>query len=331
MKKKEDFHPFPFFEHSLVQTVVGSYFNFDRLPLSKTELIDLPDGDKMAAEVTTPENWKENDLTVMFLHGLCGSHNSTYLVRMTKRVLGHGFKSVRLNMRGCGSGRGLAKKFYHCGSSTDILNVVTHFKKKFPQSPIVLVGFSLGAHIVLKMAGELEEKAKDLVQEVYAVSPPLKLVSSMRLFCHPNNKRFDQYFTKLLVDNIYYLQKKFPEIGNFVFPEDATLLDFDELYVAPRVGFSSAIEYYQKCSSFPLIPKIQIPAKLLFSIDDPIIDPHDIEEIDLPSNIQVFKTDRGGHLGFLGVPGKRYGFRWMDSLLMDWILEFWQRFKAENA
>jgi predicted alpha/beta-fold hydrolase len=331
MKKKEEFEPFPLIENSLAQTVIGSYFNFQVVHGSITEFVQLPDRDLIAMEVATPKGWKEEDLTVVFLHGLCGSHKSAYLIRMTKRVLKQGYRSIRVNMRGCGSGRGHAKKFYHCGSSDDIFHVISHIKNKHPNSPIILIGFSLGGHIVLKMTGELGERAKQYVEQVYAVSPPIKLVSSMRLMCHPNNRLFANYFVKLLIDNVKFLQKRFPEIEQFQFPENMTLLDFDEMFVAPRVGYSSAFEYYRHCSSLHLIPKITVPCKILFAIDDPIIDPHDIEEIELPSNVEIFKTDRGGHLGFLGMPGKTYGFRWMDSLLMSWIKQFSHGFKAKNV
>lgn len=331
MKKKENFEPFPLMHDSFAQTIIGSYFNFHRIVGSKTELVALPDGDKMAMEVVTPNNWKEKDLTVVFLHGLCGSHNSAYLIRMTKKVVKQGFRSIRVNMRGCGSGKGLAKNFYHCGSSDDILQVLKHIKNKTPHSPIVLIGFSLGGHIVLKMTGELESNAPEFIEQVYAISPPVKLVSSMRLICHPDNRIFEKYFVGLLVDNIKYIEKTFPDVEAFEFPKNLTLLDFDELFIAPRVGYPSAFEYYRQCSSLPLIPKIQVPCKILFAQDDPIIDPHDIEEVDLPSNIEVFKTDRGGHLGFLGMPGTEHGFRWMDSLLMSWIKDFWSGFREEKA
>ncbi len=331
MKKQENFEPFPLLEGSLSQTLVGSYFNFHMLPDSKTELITLPDGDIMVIKVSTPKEWKKDDLTVVLLHGLCGSDKSPYLIRMTKKLVKIGIRSIRINMRGSGSGKGLSRQFYNCGSSNDIKHVIEHIKLKSPESPILLIGFSLGGHIVLKLAGELAENAPNLIQQVFAVSPPIKLVSSMRLLCHPNNRLFERYFVKLLTENVAYLQKKFPDIEPICFPKDLTILDFDELYVAPRNGYSSAFEYYKKCSSLHLIPNITIPSKILFAEDDPIIDPNDIEEVEIPSHIEVFKTDRGGHLGFLGRPGKDYGFRWMDSLLLSWIKSFWSDFKVKKV
>jgi predicted alpha/beta-fold hydrolase len=331
MRKEENFKPFPWMESSLTQTIVGSYLNFHYVTGSVCEYVNLPDNDIMAMQITTPKGWKETDLTVVFLHGLCGSEKSPYLVRMTNRVIQHGIRSVRLNMRGCGSGKGLAKNIYHCGSSDDIYHVIKQIKSKTPKSPIILIGFSLGGHIVLKLSGELKENAKEYLDAVVAISPPVNLLSSVRLISHPDNRLFEQYFAKLLIDNVKYIQKKFPEIEKFDFPEEMGLLEFDEYFVAPRIGYKSAFEYYQACSSLPLLPDITIPGKILFAKDDPIINPHDIEQVKLPSTLDVLHTGQGGHLGFLGLPSKEHGFRWMDGVLMNWILDYWNQIRVKNG
>ena len=319
MHKKHSFNPIPFFQDHFSQTILGSLFNFTPYMDSKTEYVRLPDGDLITLEVATPKGWKESDPSIMMVHGLCGSHKSPYLIRLTKRLLKRGIRSIRLNLRGCGSGKGLAKKFYHCGISEDIKAALYHMKGKYPDSNMILIGFSLGGNLVLKTAGELKEDAKNYIDAVYAVSPPIKLVSSMRLLGHPNNRFFQNYFIRHLVNDVSELHRTFPGLEEVSFPSDLTILDFDELYIAPRVGYSSAFEYYKHSSSIYLIPDIRVSCKILFAEDDPIIDHHDIDEVKLPSCVEVYKTDRGGHLGFLGLPNKTYGFRWMDGLLLSWI------------
>jgi predicted alpha/beta-fold hydrolase len=39
----------------------------------------------------------------------------------------------------------------------------------------------------------------------------------------------------------------------------------------------------------------------------------------LPANVQVLCTRHGGHLGFLGWPGRPGGYRAMDAQLLAWI------------
>ncbi|MDN3505298.1 MAG: alpha/beta fold hydrolase [Rhabdochlamydiaceae bacterium] len=322
MHKKEPFNPIPFMSGNFSQTVFGSLFNLNLFLNSKTEYVRLDDGDLVTLEIVTPKNWKPTDHTVMLVHGLCGSHKSPYLIRMAKRLTRMGIRSVRMNLRNCGSGKGLAKHFYHCGLSGDIGACLKHLKKKNPNSPTVLIGFSLGGNLVLKLAGELGSEAHKYMDQTYAVSPPIKLVSSMRLLSHPNNKMFHQYFIRHLVSDVYQLHNSFPELETITFPNDLSILDFDELYIAPRIGYSSAFEYYQKSSAIHVVPDIKIPCKILFAEDDPIIDHNDIDGVPLPKNVEIFKTDRGGHLGFLGVPNSTYGFRWMDGLLISWIKQF---------
>lgn len=325
MHKKESFDPFPFLTDYLSQTVLGSLVNWHFLMHSSTEYVRLKDGDLIAMEVATPKTWKPTDPTVALVHGLCGSHRSPYLIRLTRKLIKLGIRSVRINLRGCGSGKGLAKQFYHCGSSIDVGEAIAHLKKETPESPVILIGFSLGGGLVLKLIGDLAEKAIGLIDCTYAVGPPIKLVSSMRLLSHPNNRLFHQYFIRHLVSDVCHLHSSFPELEPVHFPNDLTILDFDELYIAPRLGFSSAFEYYNACSAIHVMPKIQIPCRVLFAEDDPIIDHSDIDEVLLPDNVEIFKTDRGGHLGFLGSPNRTYGFRWMDGLLLSWIKQFFKQ------
>ncbi|MCI5053161.1 MAG: alpha/beta fold hydrolase [Simkaniaceae bacterium] len=319
MEENNYFKPFPLLSGYHGQTILGSLLNIGLFLSSKTEYVELPDKDEIAVEVSTPKRWKPDKPTVVLLHGLCGSHRSPYLVRLVKKLMRRGIQSVRMNLRGCGSGRGHARNFYHCGSSPDIIAVLEYMKKKYPDSPLILIGYSLGGHLVLKTAGELGDRGPELLEQVISVSPPVNLITSMRLLSNPKNRMYERYFLRHLLDSIYDLHALFPDLPPVSLPPDLTVFDFDELYVAPRLGFRSAFEYYKNCSSLPLIPNIRIPTHILFSKDDPIIDPHDIDTVKLPNCVEVTKTDHGGHLGFLGAPGTQHGFRWLDSMLLKWI------------
>lgn len=322
MSQELPFDPFPFTDNPHRQTIISSFFNFLFEPSSQQKLVPLPDGDKISLEITTPPQWKPTDLTVMFVHGLCGSHKSPNLVRMAKRLEPLGIRTVRYNMRGCGSGKGLAKHAYHSGRSEDIFECIKALKKEHPDSPLVLVGFSLGGNIVLKLAGELNTIAAPFLAGVIAVSPPVELYSSVQMLGSEANAMYEKYFYRLLRADAHYRHKKFKDLPRIRLPRNLKLYEFDQLYTAPICGFSSAIDYYNKCSASHVVSDIAIPCKVLLAEDDPIISSASLDSYNLPQNVSVFKTKKGGHMGYLGTSEGSTGFYWLDSLLVDWIREF---------
>lgn len=317
MKKQLNFHPFFLFQSAFYQTLMGSFLNITFEPKSKYHEISLPDGDKITMEETFGDNWDKNKSTIVIVHGLCGSHRSPSLVRITRKFVERGYRVIRINLRGCGSGRDLAKKTYHCGISEDIFEALRVIKKETPGSRVILMGYSLGGNIVLKLAGELKENASEFFQEVIALAPPIDLEASVRLFDMPKNKIYLKYFTGLLKEDFEYRKKNNAIYENYFLPPDMNMSDFNRLFIVPFFGFKDVEEYYYKCSSKNVIKDIKVPAKVLISKDDPIISHESFNEISIPENMEVYLTEKGGHLGFLANP--KEGFHWLDYLLLDWI------------
>lgn len=322
MSQELPFEPFPFVSDPHHQTIIGSFFNILFEPLSERKLVHLPDGDTLSLEITTPKSWRERDLTVLMVHGLCGSHKSPYLVRLTKRLESQGIRVVRINMRGCGSGKGLAREMYHGGRSGDIFEAIKQLKGDTPHSPFLLIGFSLGGNIVLKMTGELSDLAKDFLVGVIAISPPVDLYSSVVMIGHPDNAMYEKYFISLMRADVHYRHKKFKDLPRVRLPKKLKFYEFDQLYTAPYYGFRDAKDYYDKCSSAQFVPDITIPCKILLAQDDPIVSACSLDHLELPFNVDVFKTKRGGHMGYLANPTDGKGLYWLDALLLDWIHNF---------
>ena len=318
---QEDFKPLMFFKGPHAQTILGSLTSFSKAPKAERVYVTLPDKDRLTFEICCPKNWKSSDPTIVFVHGLCGSHKSNYLQRLTNKFNKKGVQSIRINLRGSGSAKGCAKYVYHSGSSEDIHYALNEIKERFPKSPITLAGFSLGGNIVLKLAAELGSAAKKLFSNVIAVCPPIDLKNSVQLISMPRNKMYERYFIRLLRQEVHYRHKAFslPEIS---LPKNMSVFEFDEYYIAPQIGFKSALDYYEACSSIKKLNKILVPTQILFAEDDPIIDCSIIDNEDLPKHIQIVKTKHGGHLGFLSTPFSKTGFRWLDYILLKWVEKF---------
>lgn len=321
MSQELPFDPFPFIDDPHKQTILSSVLNFLFDPPSVQKIVPLPNGDNISLEITTPREWQPTDLTVFFIHGLCGSHKSPYIVRMTNRLVPLGIRVVRYNMRGCGSGRGLSKHSYHSGQSDDVFECIKALKIEHPASPIALVGFSLGGNIALKLTGELGTLAHPFIKKTIAVSPPVELYSSVQMIGEPVNAMYEKYFYRHLRAEVHYRHNKFKELPRVYLPRGLKLYEFDQIYTAPANGFSSAMDYYNKCSASHVVGDIAIPCKILVSKDDPIISPDSLDKFDLPSNVSLYKTKKGGHMGYLGTSEGKKGFYWLDNLIVEWLTE----------
>lgn len=314
----------PLIKSPYCQTIIGATVSFERAPPSRTHYVKLWDNDLLSLEISTPKGWGEKDWTILMVHGLCGSHKSHYIKRLAKRFFKSGMQVVRVNLRGCGSGRGLARGIYHSGCSGDVLEALKDMIHHFPHSPKILLGFSLGANVSLKLAGELKKDGGDYLKSVIAIGPPADLLASARLFNHPKNQIYAKYFLRLLLNEVHFRHTHFKDLPPHNLPPTISLNDFDELYVAPRANFSSALEYYVHCSSKRVVPDIDIPTKILFAKDDPIIRAHALDNIKIPPKVDVFKTNHGGHIGFMGQNILKE-FRWMDNVIVNWVEEVRQK------
>lgn len=319
MHREIPFEPYSLLHKPFHQTVLGVAFHFCREPPSKQKIISLPDGDKLSLEISKPDAWQDGDPIVVLVHGLCGSHKSPNPQRMAKQLYEIGIQSVRFNMRGCGSGRGLAKGIFHAGKSDDLFAAVKVIRKENPRSPITLIGFSLGGNVVLKLAAELGSLAEPFFQQVIAASPPIDIYQSVRMFQEPENQFFERYFYKALRRDVYYRHKKFKDLPRVELPRFLKIYEFDQIYTAPMGGFKSVEDYYNKCSSIHIIENVGVPCKVLLAEDDPIISPKSFDGILLPDCMEIYKTKKGGHLGYLGRPRSGRGLHWLDSLLIEWI------------
>lgn len=318
--KLNKFYPFPFARSGFWQTIYGNYW-----PILKPSNPDcfhhvrLHDGDILVIAENRPKEWKPGQRIMLLVHGLTGSHQSTYMQRMCRRMYKKGFLVLRLNLRFCGPGRGLARKAYHAGVSEDTREVLEWIKAHYPGSPVTQIGFSLGGNVTLKMAGEDGSRPSGLLDSIVAVSPPVDLEASSLRMASPENQLFERVFVKHLVKDTKLMLDTFPDMERFEIPKEPSLRAFEELFATHRAGFKSAKDYYEQCSSMNYIPEIKIPTLILSSIDDPVVDGRALTDIPHGDNVDIILTDKGGHVGFLGFGTTYDEVRWSDQAVARWI------------
>lgn len=241
------------------------------------------------------------------IHGLSGSHQSSYMIRMARKLYQKGYKVVRINLRDCGSGSGLSKKPAGAGNSKDVLKVLQQLKAHTPHSDIVLIGFSLGGNTTLKLAGELGEEAHKLVKTFIAVCPPLELEETAKLIQKPDHGLYHHY----------YLSRMLRQSKPWIKEPIHSIQEYDDKITAPIWGFKDSHDYYTQCSSMRFIDRIRTPTHILFAEDDPFVSLVPLSTITIPSCVKVSTTTHGSHLAFLG----RTSWQWLDEVLLKWIEE----------
>ena len=307
--KKLNFKPLFGLSSKHLQMIISTYIPIGRAPPSNQWLVDIGNGDKLSCEVSIPLNWKRDNKTIALIHGLGGSHTSRYMVRIARKLYQNGSKVIRINLRGCGSGKGLSKLPYSAGNSHDILKVVQALKKETPDSEISVIGFSLGANIALKLAGELGIDAEKLVKTFIAVCPPLDLEHTVLSIQQKRNYLYHQYYLKKISEQARpWTTQKFPSI-----------YAFDDKITGPLWGFSGAQDYYHSCSSKHFLNQIHVITHILCAEDDPFVSINFLKDIPLPNHVQLWATEYGSHMGFLGRTDQAWKFQWMDQLLLNWI------------
>lgn len=306
-----DFFPSPVMSSPHFQTIVPTLFNIKgEEPPSASFFILLEDGDVLCCKMSTPSSWNSKQKTIVIVHGLGGTDGSSYMVRMSRKFYRAGYRTIRLNLRGSGPAAHLARRPYHGGTSQDLFHTLRVLKQQSPDSPIVLIGFSLGGNIALKLIGELGEEINSLIEYTIAICSPLDLTRTIQLLLTQSNRFYHHYYLNGL-QKMATRWLKGQQVNS--------MIDFDNAVTAPQWGFQDAFDYYRQCSSISFLPFIRHPCHLIFAADDPFVDYQVVLKSSRTSSVKIWLSQYGGHMGFWAWTGKEHGYFWLDRLLLEWV------------
>lgn len=292
-----------------LQTVAGTVLRTPaRLPLRR-ERLELADGDFVDLDwldaPPAPEASAARPL-LLVLHGLEGSSEATYARGLLREALVRGWDGVCLNFRSCSGEPNRLLRSYHSGSSDD-LDLVLSLLRPRRAGPLFCAGVSLGGNVLVKWLGEQGEAASNRVAAAVAISAPFDLDLCARALDGPGPWAFAyrQRFLRTLVAKAGAKALRFPaQLVAARLRGLRTLRAFDEVFTAPVHGFAGAADYYARCSSGPLLPRVRVPLLLLSALDDPFIPPAALPVQAAKANplVTLELSDHGGHVGFVDGP-----------------------------
>lgn len=296
--------------------------------LHRRQRIELSDGDFIDVDWHDPPGQlpatATNGTIVLLIHGLCGCSRSSYIQSVQHQLGQAGYLSVAMNLRGSSGEVNRLARAYHSGVTEDLSEVFAALRQQLPGQQFVVVGFSLGANLLLKWLGETG--ITDPVAGAVAVSTPFNLRLCSQAMQGGLSQLYGRYFLRRLVAEVETKKSHFRQHGNH---EQLALLDacgrldalsslwqFDDRVTAPLHGFDSAEDYYEQCSSLRFLGGIEVPTLLIQSLDDPIIPPPALPDgRQLGEPLRLDLNERGGHVGFAAAADRF----WLENRIVAFV------------
>jgi predicted alpha/beta-fold hydrolase len=167
---------------------------------------------------------------------------------------------------------------------------------------MLLVGYSLGGNLVLKLAGEYGDNPPPEILGLCAVSPSIDLSASADLIMKRSNWIYQRDFVRRLKNRIRTNHTLYPDRFDLSgLGESRTIKEFDDRFTARAHGFADADDYYYRSSALRVIDRIRIPTLIIHAEDDPFIPFAPLREPAVANNpyLLLVAPKQGGHVAFI--------------------------------
>jgi len=268
-----------------------------------------------------PAQWRQSPgpLCLVFLHGVGGHHQSREAASLAGFWQRSGLGSVLLFSLPGAFSAPLQPRLYHAGCSGELECAVSWVLPQLPRnSRILVVGYSLGANILVKWLGERGD-APGWLAGAISVSNPWNLKDCCEhLESSPMRRLYRAGMVYTLRQRALRFAQRFPgllnrrEILNCV-----TFRDYDNRITAPLHGFQDADDYYRQCSSKEYLSAVRGRLLCIDAQDDPFIPP-ETRPPDAPPSVSWLRPGSGGHLGFVGKGATLWLERYLCQVARDW-------------
>jgi len=294
-------------------TLIPHLFNHNKVNGLVRERIETPDEDILDVDLYK----RDRNRLAILCHGLEGSSESNYIHNMASLLIANGFDIAAINYRGCSGHMNLKLRMYHSGATDDIHTVIQNYAAHYTE--IALIGYSLGANMVTKYAGESSFIKSDKIIAFVGISAPCDLAACSDVISKKSNYIYEKRFLVSLTKKLKAKASRFPDdIDLDKLRSVKTLKDFDNYFTGPIHGFKDAAEYYEINSSNRFLEGINTPTLIVNAYNDPFLHSNSfpIKQAQDMEYVHLSLPKYGGHVGFMGT-GKKYS--WADLKALDFI------------
>jgi predicted alpha/beta-fold hydrolase len=192
------------------------------------------------------------------------------------------------------------------------------------RAPLVAVGFSLGANVLLKLLADEGDEAP--LDAAATVSAPYDLAR-----CAASLDRWDSLTAAYRLRFVFGLRRKAHakasrhpgRIDLERIRRSLSLRNFDDAVTAPLHGYTGAADYYARASAgAAAVAKIRRPTLLVSAADDPMVPEASFPRQAAAENpfVVAALSRHGGHVGFVAGSLRAPRF-WAEETAIDWLAQ----------
>jgi uncharacterized protein len=263
----------------------------------------LDDGDTLLAMLDRPAVPAAGRPLVILIHGLTGSEDSLYILSQARVLRDRGHGVLRLNLRGAGPSRSLCAGQYYAGRSQDLRAFLALLPWELTRDGIAAVGYSLGGAVLLKYLGE--EGSSAPLTAAASVSAPIDLSLTCQHMMRARNAFYHRYILGEMKREATGEGALLSQAERTAILGASSIWHYDDVFIAPRHGFSGAEDYYARCGPLRFLTDIRVPTLVMAALDDPWIPGALYSGYDWAANtcLAPLLLRHGGHVGFHGAGG----------------------------
>jgi len=186
------------------------------------------------------------------------------------------------------------------GQRSDLRALLANLPAELKAEGVRVVGYSLGAAMLLKYLGEEGEAAPLLAAA--AVCAPIDLSATCRRMLERRNFIYHRHLLAQMKVEATAPGAQLQESERAAILGSRTIWEYDEVFIAPRHGFAGAEDYYERCKPVRFMADIRVPTLVVGALDDPWIPGALYSGYDWAANKALLPLLplRGGHVGFHG-------------------------------
>ncbi|KAL7854453.1 hypothetical protein SRHO_G00166430 [Serrasalmus rhombeus] len=317
-------------------------------PTGLRKYLPMQDGATATFDLFEPlaDHQSGADITMVICPGI-GNHSEKHYIRtFVDHSQRQGYRCAVLNHLGALPNIELTSpRMFTYGCTWEFAAMVGYIKKMYPQTQLIVVGFSLGGNIVCKFLGE-NRANQERVLCCVSVCQGYSALRAQETFLQWDQCR--RFYNFLMADNMKKIILS--HRGSLFGGGSPKMVDADlrRLYTATSLmqiddnimrkfhGYSSLKEYYEKESCVHYIHNVNVPLLLVNSADDPLVHgslltiPRTLAE--KKENVIFALTLHGGHLGFFeGAVLFPQPLTWMDKVIVGYANTICQWEKQKPA